>query len=165
VNADLCELVTTLAEPKAARVLELYAGHGNLVSLAREAAQLDASSSTRPLRRLPRERPAGGLAQVRCTRRRTQLETKLDRSCASRRARVDPRVRSTGLALGRALQPGASWYVSCTYDARRDLRALAELGYRADRVFCLDMFPQTPMWSVVRLRRAPESCCTRTASY
>jgi 23S rRNA (uracil1939-C5)-methyltransferase len=48
-------------------------------------------------------------------------------------------------------------YVSCHMTTlARDLTALAQLGFRADRACALDMFPQTShVEAVIRLRRAP----------
>ncbi len=160
VNARLCALVTELAEARGARLLELYAGHGNLtVALARQAAELDAfeldAAAAEACRLNLRER---GLDAARVHASDASDLANTERAVRSADTIVldPPRGGAPGLsALVARCRPARVVYVSCHMTTLgRDLRALAALGYRADRVHALDMFPQTAhIEAVVRLQR------------
>jgi 23S rRNA (uracil1939-C5)-methyltransferase len=157
VNAELVTCVARLAEPEGARVLELYAGHGNLsVALARGALELRAVESERDAAEACRQNLlARGLSHARVT---------CDDAArgAAGKAPVDvvvldpPRTGAReALPAILARAPSRIVYVSCDLGSlRRDLGELLAAGYRADAALALDMFPQTPhLESVVRLRR------------
>jgi 23S rRNA (uracil1939-C5)-methyltransferase len=160
VNAELCSLVSELAEPSGAHVIELYAGHGNFtVNLARTASALEAFELDAQAADACRENlRARGLEKARVHTADAAQLAPGDRNL--RKADVivvdPPRGGAPGLAaLAARTSPARIVYVSCHMTTlARDLRALALLGYRADRAYALDMFPQTAhVEAVVRLQR------------
>jgi 23S rRNA (uracil1939-C5)-methyltransferase len=154
VNARLSELVVELAQPADARVLELYAGHGNFsVSLAAAARTFcavegDAAAADACRKNLA----ARGLTNARVLAQdvaRLQIDEPADvvvldppRAGAKQLADIVRRVHATRVV-----------YVSCHMTTlARDLKALAALGFTADRAHMLDMFPHTAhVEAVVRL--------------
>jgi 23S rRNA (uracil1939-C5)-methyltransferase len=156
VNSRLVELVVELAAAQGARVLELYAGHGNLtVALARHAAALTAFELDAPAAEACRANlRTRGLANV-----RVQATDAADASKHPGPADVlvldPPRGGAPALAsITLRTKPARVVYVSCHMTTLgRDLRALAEQGYRVDRAHVLDMFPQTAhVEAVVRMQ-------------
>jgi 23S rRNA (uracil1939-C5)-methyltransferase len=156
VNARLQELVFELAETRAARVLELYAGQGNFtLGLAQHAESLIAVESNPASANACRER----LRAHHCLQARVIAS---DVANARLPDRCDvivldpPRAGAAELA-GLAVRARAQTvvYVSCHMTTLgRDLRALHAAGFVADRVHALDMFPQTAhIEAVVRMRR------------
>jgi 23S rRNA (uracil1939-C5)-methyltransferase len=162
VNPALNELlmarVLSLAEPRAARVLELFAGHGNFtIGLAAEADELVAIEADRKAADACRDNlRARGLTRARvvCS------------DAASIPGRgvfdvvvLDPPRSGARAALPALLarKPRRIVYVSCDLASlRRDLGELLAAGYRADAAGGFDMFPQTShMEAVVRLVRDP----------
>ena len=156
VNALLGRRVVELAEPAGARVLELYAGHGNFtIALAAQASELLAVEGDAAAADACREnlRSRGfARASVRAS----------DVGQLELRGRHDvivldpPRAGCAKLAaLVNQARPERIVYVSCHMTTlSRDLQALHALGYRADRALALDMFPQTGhVEAVVRMRR------------
>lgn len=145
VNRRLSELVVELAQPSGARVLELYAGHGNFsVELAGSAAAFWAVEGDRAAAEACRENLAArGLSHARVLAQ--------DVATLSLRERVDvvvldpPRAGAKPLAaLVERARAQRVVYVSCHMTTlARDLKALAPLGFRAERAHALDMFPQT----------------------
>ncbi len=160
VNERLVELVLELAEARGADALELYAGHGNftvalaplaksLLAIEGDHAAVEACRQNLRVRGLRNVRVlAGDAAQV---GRATRADVLV----------VDP--PRTGAPALRAIveqtQPARVVYVSCDMTTlRRDLQQLASLGYQADRVHALDMFPQTGhVEAVVRMVRVRPS--------
>lgn len=157
VNARLCELVVQLAAPAGARVIELYAGHGNLtVALAPKAVELHAFELDAEAAEACRANlKARALSRVRVhTADASNLGSELGH--AEVLVLDPPRGGAKGIAeLAERVRPARIVYVSCHMTTlARDLRALARLGYRADRVHALDMFPQTAhVEAVVRMVR------------
>jgi 23S rRNA (uracil1939-C5)-methyltransferase len=163
VNARLVEHVVGLSEPEGARVLELYAGHGNLtVALAQRAAsvvayELDAAAAEACRQNLR----ARGAQHVRV--HATDVASALAQSHgASERFDVlvldPPRGGAPALAdIARRARAKRVVYVSCHMTTLgRDLRALSALGYRVDRAHVLDMFPHTAhVEAVVRAQLNP----------
>lgn len=157
INARLAELVRTLAEPQGARVLELYAGHGNLsVALAADARELRAVEAQREAADACRE----NLRVRGFTHARVSCEDAAQG--AQGRAAIDVVVLDPPRAGARevlpaliARGPARIVYVSCDLASlRRDLGTLLAAGYRVDAACALDMFPQTAhLESVLRLRR------------
>jgi 23S rRNA (uracil1939-C5)-methyltransferase len=157
VNALLAAYVQAMAEPAGARVLELYAGHGNLtVGLARGASELRAVESV----------PAAAEAckQNLSARGLTHVRVVCDDAARGARGKgpVDAVVLDPPRAGARevlativARKPQRIVYVSCDLGTlRRDLGELVRAGYRPDAAAAFDMFPQTAhLESVVRLRR------------
>jgi 23S rRNA (uracil1939-C5)-methyltransferase len=156
VNARLAQRVLELAEPQGARVLELYAGHGNFtLELAAHAAHLlavegdeHAVEACRQNLRVREQKQARVLmADVRQFNVRDRFDVLV----------LDPpRGGCPALAtLAQQTRPARVVYVSCHMTTlQRDLRALHAAGYIADRVHALDMFPQTGhVEAVVRMRR------------
>jgi 23S rRNA (uracil1939-C5)-methyltransferase len=155
VNALLVAHVLALAEPQAARVLELYAGHGNLtVALAPLAAELRAVESEREAAEACREnlltRGLSG-ARVVCedAARGAQGAGRIDVVV------LDPPRAGAREALPALLarRPKRIVYVSCDLTTlRRDLGVLVGAGYQLDAAGAFDMFPHTAhLESVVRL--------------
>ncbi|HEX4354942.1 MAG TPA: methyltransferase, partial [Polyangiales bacterium] len=157
MNARLGRYVSELAEARAARVIELYAGHGNFsVLLARDAAAFCAvegdAASAAACRDNLRER---GLRDARVIASDVATARLPDRADV---IVLDP-PRAGAVDLGRIAErthAARVVYVSCHMTTlQRDLRALHAVGYRVDRAVALDMFPQTAhVEAVVRLRRA-----------
>jgi 23S rRNA (uracil1939-C5)-methyltransferase len=157
VNAELARRVSAFAEPAGARVLELYAGHGNLtVALAREAADLRAIESERDAADACRENlRARGFDHARVT-----CDDAARGAAGKGRADVvvlDPPRTGAKEALPEiiARNPARIVYVSCDLASlRRDLGELVGAGYRIDAAAGFDMFPQTThLESLVRLSR------------
>jgi 23S rRNA (uracil1939-C5)-methyltransferase len=157
VNARLGDLVRELAQPEGARVLELYAGHGNFtVALAADAANLVAVEGDRRAADACREN-----LRVRGHTRARVLTSDV-RELSLREAFdvivLDPPRAGAPALAGLVAQtlPARVVYISCHLTTLvRDLRTLHAAGYTADRVHALDMFPQTGhVEAVVRMHRA-----------
>jgi 23S rRNA (uracil1939-C5)-methyltransferase len=155
VNRRLSELVATLAEPADARVLELYAGHGNFsVALAAHALTFCAVEGDIAAAEACRKNLAArGFANSRV------VAHDVSRLSLDERADVvvldPPRAGAKQLAdIVRSVRATRVVYVSCHMTTlARDLKALAPLGFRVDRAHMLDMFPHTAhVEAVVRLR-------------
>jgi 23S rRNA (uracil1939-C5)-methyltransferase len=155
VNRRLAELVTALAEPDDARVLELYAGHGNFsVALAARARTFCAVEGDVAAAEACRKNLTGrGFSNARV------LAQDVSRLKLDERADVvvldPPRAGAKQLAeIVRSAQASRVVYVSCHMTTlARDLKALATLGFQVDRAHMLDMFPHTAhVEAVVRLR-------------
>jgi 23S rRNA (uracil1939-C5)-methyltransferase len=156
VNARLRQLVFELADARAARVLELYAGQGNFtLGLAEHAESLIAIESHRAsadacrdsLRAHHYEHArviAADVAAARLPERCDVIVLDPPRAGAPELAQLAARTRARTIV-----------YVSCHMTTLgRDLRALHAVGFEADRVHALDMFPQTAhVEAVVRMRR------------
>jgi 23S rRNA (uracil1939-C5)-methyltransferase len=156
VNTRLGELVLELAEAPGARVLELYAGQGNFsIGLAAQAESLIAVESNQAsasacrdnLRARGYERArviASDVATARVPDRCDVIVLDPPRGGAPELAGLAVRTRAQRVV-----------YVSCHMTTlARDLRALHAVGFEADRVHALDMFPQTAhVEAVVRMRR------------
>jgi 23S rRNA (uracil1939-C5)-methyltransferase len=154
VNRRLSELVTELAQPEDARVIELYAGHGNFsVSLAARARALWAvegdAAAAEACRKNFAERGftharvlSQDVSQLKLDERADVLVLDPPRAGAKTLAEIARKVRATRVV-----------YVSCHMTTlARDLKALAPLGYAVDRAHMLDMFPHTAhVEAVVRL--------------
>jgi len=158
VNGALIDQVITLAAPTGARILELYAGHGNLtVHLAAKAASLvaverdpEAAEACRHNLRdrglLSPEGPARVIAA--------------DAAAHASGRPVDtvvidpPRTGARGV-LGAVAKrrPGSIVYISCDMATLgRDVGELRAAGYRPDEARAFDMFPHTAhVEAVVRL--------------
>jgi 23S rRNA (uracil1939-C5)-methyltransferase len=154
VNQRLSELVTELAQPEGARVIELYAGHGNFsVALAARASALWAVEGDSAAADACRKNLAArGFAHARV------LAQDVSQLRLDERADVlvldPPRAGAKQLAeIARKVRPSRVVYVSCHMTTlSRDLKALATLGYAVDRAHLLDMFPHTAhVEAVVRL--------------
>lgn len=157
VNRALVDWVRLAAAPAGQRVLELYAGHGNLtVSLAADAARVVAIEQHPGQARLCQEN----------LRARALDNTKViaaDVHPLPRLGPIDvvvldpPRTGARDVLPGiLALRPARIVYVSCDPPTLgRDLRELHAAGYVADRAHAFDMFPQTAhVEAAVRLQRA-----------
>jgi 23S rRNA (uracil1939-C5)-methyltransferase len=156
LNLELVRCVAELAQPEGARVLELYAGSGNLTFALTGARALTAvEGDPDAAAALRAELQARGLhdVKVRCAdaaegaRGREPLDVVV----------LDPPRAGARQALAALLprQPGRIVYVSCELATlERDLRALTDDGYRIERALAFDMFPQTAhLESVVLLSR------------
>jgi 23S rRNA (uracil1939-C5)-methyltransferase len=155
-NERLGSLVLELAESAGARVLELYAGHGNFtVLLAQHAQSLVAvegnPASAAACRDNLRARDysaarviAADVAAARLPERCDVIVLDPPRAGAPQLASIVAKTRAERVV-----------YVSCHMTTlSRDLRALHAAGYVADRVHAIDMFPQTAhVEAVVRMRR------------
>jgi 23S rRNA (uracil1939-C5)-methyltransferase len=159
-NALLVARVAELAEPDGARVLELFAGHGNLtVALA----------TARALTALELDRDAvAALRENLSARGHTHVQVvEADASRLPRDAFdvvvLDPPREGAREALAvlstRAPAPERIVYVSCDPSTlARDLGLLAAAGYRPDAASVVDMFPQTAhLESLVRLRKSTKN--------
>jgi 23S rRNA (uracil1939-C5)-methyltransferase len=154
VNARLVARVRELAEPAGARILELYAGHGNLtLPLAAAAAELHAvEADAQAGQALRANLAAHGLAHTRVSIGPAERHVGsgpldvvvLDPPRAGAREALDPIL---------ARRPARIVYVSCQPPTlRRDLQQLAAGGYQVDAAVALDMFPHTGhVEAVVRL--------------
>jgi len=163
VNEALVARVVAAAEPDGARVLELYAGHGNLtVALARTAAELVAAERDPEAVAAARENLARqGLGDGR--RAQIRMADAVDAVRARTPGTVDvvvldPPRRGAGpevIAAVAELAPARVVLVSCEpVTLARDLRGLLARGYDVDQAVAFDMFPQTPhVEGMVRLRR------------
>ena len=157
VNAALVRYVAALAETTGARVLELYAGHGNFsVLLARGAAELRAVESDRAAADACREN-----LRVRAMEHARVVCEHAARGAAGK-GRLDVAVLDPPRAGARDVlpvllsrAPARIVYVACDLASlRRDLAELVQAGYRVDAAAAFDMFPQTThLESVVRLNR------------
>jgi 23S rRNA (uracil1939-C5)-methyltransferase len=154
VNEQLTALVLSLAAPEGARVLELYAGHGNFTLgiaaraeslLAVEGDVAAAEACRQNLRVLGHKHARVLTADVRELTVRERYDVVV----------LDPPRGGCATLAGLAGQtrPQRVVYISCHMTTlQRDLRALHAAGYVADRVHALDMFPQTGhVESVVRM--------------
>jgi 23S rRNA (uracil1939-C5)-methyltransferase len=156
VALAMARTVAEWAEPAGARVLELYAGHGNLtVGLARDAAQLTAvEQSAEASRALRANLAARGLAGHVITGDASTAPTQSVDVVV-----LDPPRTGALDALPVVLAARPERIVMASCDPRtleRDVRRLTASGYtlRAARAF--DMFPGTPhVEAVVRLDRTP----------
>ena len=159
INSRLVERVVELAEPAGKRVVELFAGHGNFtVALAPLAASLCAVEGDAAAADACRENLRARGHDAKHGTRVIAADAN-DISVRSGPADVivldPPRAGAKALAqIVAQKKPERVVYVSCHMTTlARDLRALAELGYRADAVSALDMFPHTAhVEAVVRLR-------------
>jgi 23S rRNA (uracil1939-C5)-methyltransferase len=156
VNARLRALVLELSGADGARVLELYAGQGNFaLPLASRAAALlavegnptsaDVCRANLRARGLSHARViAGEVGQAKLSERSDVIVLDPPRSGAPELAAIAARVRAARVV-----------YVSCHMTTLgRDLRALRDAGFRAERAHALDMFPQTAhIEAVVRMTR------------
>lgn len=144
MNDALVRQVTAWAETKDARVLELYAGHGNLstelaagalayTAVEQDNAALEAARENLKLRSLPAKLVCADALQW--TGKGPFDVIVLD----------PPRVGAAGLlAKLVAAKPKRIVYVSCDpATLGRDLREALSRGYRVDRIACIEMFPQT----------------------
>ena len=152
-NAKLVEIVARFSEASGLRVLELYAGYGNLtVALAQDAAhvtavELDADAAEACRYNLR----ARGLSNVR-------VETCDAKDAPKGAAHVvvldPPRAGAKELVSSiAARRPKRVIYVSCdTATLERDLLLFHAEGYVPDQAVALDLFPQTAhIESIVRL--------------
>ncbi len=159
VNAEMVALVTErVAELAPSRLLDLYAGAGNL-SLPQAAAgvpvtliESSRSSTTDAAATIKRH----GLSSV------AEIRTgNADRFKAGDAffdvALLDPPRAGAQKVIPQLLitRPAAILYISCNPNAlMRDLRPALAAGYRLDEVVLFEMFPQTPHVEVfVRLSR------------
>ena len=159
-NALLVARVLELAEPAGKRVLELFAGHGNLTVALAPAQALTALELDREAVAALRDNLAA----------RGHTHVKVVESDADRLPPgtfdvlvLDPpregaRAALEALAAGGSGQspgPERIVYVSCDPSTlARDLGLLAAAGYAPDAAAVVDMFPETAhLESVVRLRR------------
>lgn len=150
-NRVLLEVVEEAAQPRGQRVLELYAGSGNLSRvLAPEAAGLVAVDRRRPPWKLPeplaRAFVPGDVVEV--------TRALADQGEGFDLAVLDP--PRTGarevLAPLAALAPARIVYVSCDpATLARDLDFLAGAGYRAAWAKPLDLMPQTAHVEIVAM--------------
>jgi 23S rRNA (uracil1939-C5)-methyltransferase len=154
VNRRLSELVVELAEPDGARVIELYAGHGNFsVALAARARAFWAVEGDPAAADACRKNLATrGFAHARV------FAQDVGKLRFEERAEVvvldPPRAGAKPLAdIVRAVRASRVVYVSCHMTTlARDLKALCALGFRVERAHLLDMFPHTAhVEAVVRL--------------
>jgi 23S rRNA (uracil1939-C5)-methyltransferase len=165
VNRSLVAWVRELAEPDGQRVLELFAGHGNLtVALAPGARSLTA---------LERD-PASAQALEDNVRRRG-LDVRVVCGDAAHAlpagavdvAVLDPPREGAAEALPAliARAPRRIVYVSCEpATLGRDLARLVACGYAPDRALMFDMFPHTAhVEAVVRLERRSTERATQEA--
>jgi 23S rRNA (uracil1939-C5)-methyltransferase len=156
VNALLTERVLALAEPAGARVLELYAGHGNFtVGLAALAASVRAVESDRAACDACREAlqlRGFAHAQVVCA---DAAEGARGRGALDVIVLDPPRTGAkSALPAILARAPRRIVYVSCDLATlRRDLGELLSAGYAVDAAAGFDMFPNTAhLETVVRLQ-------------
>jgi 23S rRNA (uracil1939-C5)-methyltransferase len=159
VNARLAAYVTTLAEARDARVVELYAGHGNLsVLLSVGALSLHAIEAVPGAAEACR----GNLAARGLVHARVTCDDAAHGLQASGRDPVDvvvldPPRAGAREALPHILErkPNRIVYVACDpATLRRDLAQLCAAGYRVDAAAVFDMFPHTAhVESVVRLQK------------
>jgi 23S rRNA (uracil1939-C5)-methyltransferase len=157
VNARLGELVLELAAAHGVHVLELYAGQGNFsIGLAAQAESLIAVESNQAsasacrdnlrVRQYARARViASDVATARLPDRCDVIVLDPPRGGAPELAALAARSHAQRVV-----------YVSCHMTTLgRDLRALHAVGFEADRIHALDMFPQTAhVEAVVRMRRS-----------
>jgi len=155
VNRALVSRVVELADPDGKGVLELYCGTGNLtVALARAAEPLTAVEQDADAAQACREnlRDRGLRATV-----RTGDAERYRPSSRPDVAVLDPPRQGAPGAIRRLIDLGVPEivYVSCDPPTLgRDLRSLAEAGYRLTDAVAFDMFPQTAhVEGVVRLER------------
>lgn len=156
VNTELVRAVVELARPEGARILELYAGSGNLtVALAPSALSHTAVELDREASEACRRNVAAIGAAVRVV---------TADAAAAPRGPVDvivldpPRTGAEeAIETVLACAPHRVVYVSCdTGTLGRDLARLASAGYVVDAAWAFDMFPGTPhVESLVRLVRRP----------
>lgn len=152
VNADLVHVVVELAAPQDKRVLELYAGTGNLtVALAIAGGVVTAIESDQDATRACQANLAarGLKAKVRVADAETPPASGFD-ICVLDPPRTGARQAMQALVAQRTKR---IVYVSCdTGTLGRDLAIATEHGYRIDRVVAFDMFPNTAqVETVVRL--------------
>lgn len=156
VNDILVERVTQLAEPEDARLLELYAGHGNLtVALAAKARSLCAIETGVDAAEACRDNlHARGLSHARVVADDASM---IPRGAFDVVVLDPPRAGAKEAIPGIvAIKPKRLIYVSCDVPTlKRDLQMLGKHGYRADVAVALDMFPQTAhVEAIVRLVRS-----------
>ena len=139
---------TAIAECEAAHVTELYAGAGNFtLPLARQGAQVDAVEASRELVRFGETRAReSGLGD-----RITFFRESCEKFCKTREFRecvlLDPPRSGAPAVVEKLLQsPQVKRlvYVSCYLPTLcRDMKALAEVGFKLERTYVIDMFAQT----------------------
>jgi 23S rRNA (uracil1939-C5)-methyltransferase len=155
VNRQLVARVAELAVTPGMRVLELYAGHGNLtVALAPQALSYTA---------LERDVPAVTALQENMRVRGLTVKAVAGDAAALKRTELTdvvvldpPRTGQRGLLTTlAALKPKRIVYVSCDpATLARDLGEICGKGYQVDAADAFDMFPHTAeLECVVRLVR------------
>jgi 23S rRNA (uracil1939-C5)-methyltransferase len=146
INRALVDRVVDLVEPGGKTLLELYAGAGNLtVALAPGAKEVVAVERDAELVTALRENlKARALEQVKVVH--DDAERAVLRARRADVVVLDP-PRTGAREVVRALpaiKARVIVYVSCdAATLARDAKELASSGYEIDRVFALDMFPQT----------------------
>jgi 23S rRNA (uracil1939-C5)-methyltransferase len=156
VNRSLVERVNELARTQGARVLELFAGHGNLtVLLARGADSYTAV-----------EQDPAAVSALRRNLSTRSLEAKVVEGDAAKSVGTGaldvlvldpPRAGAPGvLAKAAQRKPKRIVYVSCDpATLARDVSEALAAGYRIEAAEAFDMFPQTAdLESLVLLTRA-----------
>lgn len=159
-NALLVARAVELAEPAGQRVLELFAGHGNVtvgLAGARELTALELDGdAVAALRDNLRTRGLGHVKVVQADAGKLPAGSfdvvVLDPPRAGARQALEA-------LCARAPIPERIVYVSCDPSTlARDLGALTAAGYRVDAASAVDMFPETAhLESVLRLCRGPAS--------
>jgi 23S rRNA (uracil1939-C5)-methyltransferase len=158
LNEELVRVVAELAQPFGARVLELYAGSGNLTFALTEAKAVTAvEGDPNAASALRAELHARGLRHV--TVRCADAAEGARGNAAIDVVVLDPPRAGAREVIAALLarKPSRIVYVSCDLATlERDLRVLVdEGGYLVDRALAFDMFPQTAhLESVVRLQSA-----------
>jgi 23S rRNA (uracil1939-C5)-methyltransferase len=144
VNRSLVERVREAAQTRGARVLELYAGHGNFtLALAEGAASYTAV-----------EQDAAAVESLRRNLSRRNLVAKVVQGDAAKHLAgpaldvvvLDPpRAGAPGVLQALlARKPKRVVYVSCdTATLARDVAPLLAAGFTIERAEAFDMFPQT----------------------
>jgi 23S rRNA (uracil1939-C5)-methyltransferase len=145
VNRALVQRVVALAEPAGERVLELYAGHGNLsVALAPEARSFVAvEQSASAAEACQKNLASRGLAGRVITADAGEGARRVGKADV---VVLDPPRTGARDALPALLatRPARIVYVSCDLATlRRDLGELRAGGFEAREAFAFDMFPQT----------------------
>ena len=157
LNDALARHVAAEAAPEGKRVLELYAGHGNLsVLLARGAAAFRAVEQDGPATEALRANLAarGLAARVHAG---DAAEARLEDAEV---VVLDPPRSGAREVARRLAEPNGVErvvYVSCDpATLGRDLATLTAGGWTVERAVAFDMFPQTPhVETVVTLERRP----------
>lgn len=156
VNAELVKAVVALARPEGARILELYAGSGNLT--------LALAPTARAHTAVELDRDASAACQRNVEAIGANVRILAADAAAAPRGPVDlvvldpPRTGAAeAIETVLACRPERIVYVSCdTGTLGRDLARFAAAGYVVDAALAFDMFPGTPhVESLVRLVRRP----------
>jgi 23S rRNA (uracil1939-C5)-methyltransferase len=163
-NAALAQKALAAAEPDGARVLELYAGHGNFsLMLASRAASLVAVElDPDGAACLAHNLETYALKAQVITAEAAQASAKIPRGTIDVVLLDPPREGARDLMAPLvALAPRRIAYVSCSPESlARDASILVAAGYRLESVEAVDMFPQTSHVEVV----ARFACADRVAS-